>query len=84
MAKFLRVDPDFDHATQQLTGANWRLPGDTDMSALRDRLLEAAKDGEAVALEVEMSDDPRNRQTVIVNPSSARSILLAEVGEQGR
>ncbi len=77
----MRVGPDFDVGRGQLTGANWRLPGETDLAALRDRLVDATAKGEAVPVEVEMSDNPLDRHTVIVNPSQAHSVLLAEPPE---
>lgn len=78
MAKFLRPNPDAD-AGGNLTGPNWRLPATTDLEGLVHRLEDAISKGEAVTVDVEMSDDPRTRAKLVLNGARLDSAIVAEI-----
>ena len=81
MAKYLRIDPERDPQSGALTGVNYRLPADTDMSGLLVVLQEILRDGGSLTVTVEMSDDPRNVAFVVVNGSTVRHLLVGETPE---
>ena len=78
MAKYLRVNPDYDYENDRLTGVNWRLPADVNLDVLADNVSEALRSGESVTVEVEMSDTPLNRAYVVINGSLIASVVIAE------
>ena len=79
--KYLRIDPDTDPATGKLTGANYRLPAETEIHMLLEDLVECLRDGGSLTVKVEMSDDPRNAAFVIINGSTVRQVLVGETPE---
>ncbi|HEX5714165.1 MAG TPA: hypothetical protein VFX85_12710 [Solirubrobacterales bacterium] len=83
MAKFLRIQPDNDPQTGQLTGVNLRLPADADLKKVEADIAEAFAKGTAVSVAVEMSDNPLQRFRAIINGKTATHVLLAETAEQG-
>ena len=81
MAKFLRIQPDNDLQTGQLTGINLRLPADADLKKVEADIAEAFSKGTAVSVAVEMGDNPLQRFRVIINGKTATHVLLAETTE---
>lgn len=81
MAKYLRIDPDLDPESGALTGVNYRLPADTDLTGLLALLQETLRDGGSLTVTLEMSDDPLNRAFVVINGSTVRQILVGETPE---
>jgi hypothetical protein len=81
MAKYLRIDPDLDAQSGRLTGANYRLPADTDINGLITDLVEILGHGGSLTVTVEMSDDPRNVAFVVINGSTVRHVLVGETPE---
>jgi hypothetical protein len=81
VAKYLRIDPDRDPQSDALTGVNYRLPADTDLTGLLAVLQETLRDGGSLTVTVEMSDDPLNRAFVVINGSTVRHVLVSETPE---
>jgi|GEM_PF-5945046 len=81
MAKFLRIQPDTDPGSGQLTGVNLRLPADIDLNKVEADIAEAFTKGAAVSVAVEMGDNPLQRFRVIINGKTATHVLIAETPE---
>ncbi len=78
MPKSIRVNPDYDHDNNRLTGVNWRLPDDVTLSALAEKVLTALDAGESMIVEVEIGEAPRTRAFVVINSQQVASAVLAE------
>lgn len=63
----------------EASGANFRLPTETDLDRLRADISMAFDEGEAISIEIEMNDDPTNNGTLILNGKAAPFVALAEV-----
>jgi len=82
MAKFLRCDPGFDpRGGGNLSGVNYRLPADTDLTALATTIEQAMGEAKAVTVRVELEDDPRGNSLVVINGGTVHSVLLGETPE---
>lgn len=81
MAKFLRIQPDTDLSTGQLTGINLRLPGEADLEQIEADIAAAFTKGTAVSIAVEMGDNPMRRFRVLINGKTITHVLLAETPE---
>jgi hypothetical protein len=81
ITKFLRIQPENDLQTGQLTGINLRLPADADLNQVEADIAETFSKGAAVSVAVEMGDNPLQRFRVIINGKTATHVLLAETAE---
>jgi len=70
MAKFLRVDG--------TSNSVWRLPSDTDLVELGERLEVAMEAGTPVRVRVEIQDNPLGSGTVIVHAGKVWAIVLVD------
>jgi hypothetical protein len=71
MAKFLNIEPG---------NINYRLPAETDMEAMKQAAEETLANGSAMAVTVEMNDDPTNNAVVVLNGDAVVAIRLGEAG----
>ena len=81
MPKSIRVNPDYDFDNDRLTGVNWRLPDDVNLSALAEKVLAALDAGDSILVEVEVGDAPRTRAFVVINSQQVTSAVLSETQE---
>ena len=81
MAKFLRIQPDTDPNTGQLTGVNVRLPADADLEKVEAHIAEAFSNGVAVSIAAETGDNPLQRLRVLINGKTTTHVLLGETAE---
>jgi hypothetical protein len=81
VGKFLRCDPGWDPTAHALTGASYRLPADTDLTALAAAIQHAMGEGNGLTVVVESEDDPRSKHRVIINCATVHSVLLGETPE---
>jgi hypothetical protein len=81
MASFMRIDPEFDVDSKQLTGVNYRLPSGTDVRQVISLVEQTLADGTSMTVTVEMSDDPRGTAYVVINGRTVRTVLFGSVGE---
>jgi hypothetical protein len=51
------------------TAQSWRLPADTDLEALRRQIREAMESKTVLAVPVELNDDPRVPNEILLNGS---------------
>jgi hypothetical protein len=61
------------------TGANWRLPAETDLEALADRLKVALNAGIVETVTVELWDNPLTRGELLVNGAVVATALAVEL-----
>ena len=84
MATYMRVNPDWDPATESLTGANWRLPESTDVAALAQQIADLlGADGKGslmVTIEAGTTDAPAGGM-VFLNGAQIHSISLVTLPE---
>jgi hypothetical protein len=60
---------------------NWRLPADTDVDGLRNRLRTAMEKGQVIDVQVEMNNDPRATAPVLIN---GNNLLVYDLPEPQR
>ena len=63
------------------TAANWRLPSETNVDELTDRLKIAMTAGTVETVVVEMGDDPLTRADLLVNGRVVASATVVELPE---
>jgi hypothetical protein len=73
MAKHLLLGTD--------TTANWRLPADSDVEAITERLKTAMETGTVERITVEMNDDPLNQAELLVNGNVVACAAVVELPE---
>ncbi len=63
------------------TRFNWRLPADTDVGELTERLKTAMETGAVERVAIEMNDDPLNRAELLVNGGVVGCAVVVELPE---
>jgi hypothetical protein len=81
VAKVLRINPDRDPATGQLTGAGYRLPAEANLEELAQGISVSMAKGSSLVIEVEMEDDPSGRGRLVLNGGQISSALISESSE---
>jgi hypothetical protein len=71
VAWYLRID-----------GESWRLPPDADVEGVDRTVYGAMVDGNVVAIDVQLSDEPRSTKPLYVNGATIRMATVAEVEEK--
>jgi len=72
MAKHLLVDG---------AGDNWRLPADTDLSDLADRIMTTMAEGGVLDVRVEFGDTPLGSSRAFINTRNVRMLCAVETPE---
>ena len=63
------------------TTVNWRLPADSDVGEITERLKTAMETGTVERVTIEMNDDPLNRAELLVNGSVVACAAVVELPE---
>jgi hypothetical protein len=70
------------HLCIETMNDNWRLPAETDMDNLNQRISNAFAKGLPLEVPVELGDDPRARTVLTINTARVKWIAAIETPEE--
>ena len=62
---------------------NWRLPAETDVDALHERIRSAMREGAVIEVEGELGDAPLERTSMLLNGRAIATANVVELSEPG-